>query len=69
MEWEWKLLEQECTGCGICADVCKYEAIKMTRQMANPEPVPSRCVGCMDCVKQCPFDAIDVKALAETAKR
>jgi len=60
MEWEWRLIQNECTGCGICADVCAYQAIRMTRQMAYPEPEPARCVGCMACVEQCPFDAIEV---------
>jgi ferredoxin len=61
MEWEWKLIKQDCTGCGICVDVCLFDAIKMTREMAYPEPVASKCVGCMDCVRQCPFDAIEVR--------
>ncbi len=69
MEWEWKLIEQECTGCGICADVCKYEAIRMTRQMPYPEPVPPHCVGCMACVEQCPFSAIEVKQLPSAVER
>ena len=61
MEWEWRLIQQECTGCGICADVCPHDAINMGREMAYPEPVPAQCVGCMLCVEQCPFDAIEVK--------
>jgi MinD superfamily P-loop ATPase len=60
MEWEWKLISEECTGCGICADVCQYDAIQLTREMAYPEPVPLACVGCLDCVAQCPFGAIEV---------
>ncbi len=63
MDWEWKLLQQDCTGCGICADVCPHDAIQMARQMAYPAPVLYRCVGCMDCVQQCPFGAIEVREL------
>jgi ferredoxin len=63
MDWEWKLIQQECTGCGICADVCPYDAIAMTRQMAYPAAVPVKCVGCMICVEQCPFAAIEVHEL------
>ncbi len=59
--WEWKLIFQNCTGCGICADVCHEEAIRMTRDMAYPEAVPGKCNGCMACFKQCPFDALEVK--------
>jgi ferredoxin len=61
MDWDWRLVQENCTGCGICADVCPHGAIVLTREMAYPEPVPSRCIGCMVCVDQCPFDAIDVK--------
>lgn len=63
MEWEWNLVVRECTGCGICADVCAHGAIAMTREMAHPEPVPLACVGCMICVQQCPFDAVEVHEL------
>ncbi len=64
MSWEWNLITEECTGCGICADVCPHEAIQLTREMAYPEPVPLACVGCLDCVAQCPFDAIEVRDLS-----
>ena len=63
MEWEWILLIQNCTGCGICLDVCPEAAIKMTRIMAYPEPVPGKCIGCLDCFKECPFDALEIKEL------
>jgi ferredoxin len=64
MEWEWKLIRRECTGCGICDDVCPHDAITMTRGMSYPEGGPSPCVGCMLCVDQCPFGAIEVAALS-----
>jgi ferredoxin len=62
MEWEWILVQVECTGCGICADVCPYDAILMTRAMAYPESRAGQCVGCLLCVEQCPFHAIKVAA-------
>jgi Pyruvate/2-oxoacid:ferredoxin oxidoreductase delta subunit len=68
MEWEWILIEQNCPGCGICADVCPHDAIAMTRETAYPEPVPSACVGCMICVAQCPFDAIEVNEAGAVTK-
>ena len=52
---------QECTGCGICADVCAEDAILMPRDQALPGPVPGKCVGCMDCVRECPTMAISVE--------
>ncbi len=63
MAWQWNLIVQECTGCGICADVCPHEAIRMTCAMAYPESVPGKCVGCMMCVQECPFRAIAVNEL------
>jgi ferredoxin len=65
MEWEWALIGQECTGCGICADVCPHAAIAMTREMAYPEAVLAKCIGCMVCVAQCPFASIEVRELAQ----
>ena len=61
MDWKWKLAQANCTGCGICFDVCPEEAIHMPRDMAYPEPVDGKCVACMECVQECPFDAIEVK--------
>jgi len=59
--WEWTLLRGECTGCGVCADLCTHGALRMPREAAYPEPVPGRCAGCMTCVEECPFDAIDLR--------
>jgi adenylylsulfate reductase subunit B len=64
MGWEWRLLQHDCVGCGICHDVCEYQAIRMTREMAYPEPGPQECVGCLACVEQCPFDAVRVSETA-----
>lgn len=63
MNWGWILIQKECTGCGICADVCLEQAVQQTREMPYPEPVQGRCTGCMDCVKECPFAAIHVKKI------
>ena len=63
MNYLWRLIGQNCTGCGICRDVCSEHAIKMSRAMAYPEPIPGKCTGCLDCVTQCPFEAIEVTPL------
>jgi heterodisulfide reductase subunit A2 len=68
MAWQWNLLQQQCTGCGICADVCPDAAIRLTRTMAYPERIPSKpCVGCMICSAECPFDAITVQGPSPAA--
>ena len=60
MDWHWQLIVENCTGCGICRDVCEHSAIRMSRNMPYPEPIEGKCTGCFDCVTQCPFDAISV---------
>jgi ferredoxin len=60
MGWQWQLIESQCAGCGICADVCTHDAIRMTPEMAYPEPGPLACTGCMVCITECPFGAIEV---------
>jgi Pyruvate/2-oxoacid:ferredoxin oxidoreductase delta subunit len=64
MGWEWKLIQRECTGCGICADVCAQAAIEMTREAAYPRQVLLKCAGCMVCVEECPFCAIELHELS-----
>ncbi|HHJ53242.1 MAG TPA: 4Fe-4S dicluster domain-containing protein [Caldithrix abyssi] len=63
MTWQWRLIDNACTGCGICFDVCPEEAIYMPREAALPEPIPGACIGCMTCSDECPFDAIEVLEL------
>lgn len=63
MQWHWQLIIENCTGCGICRDVCEDHAIKMSRKMAYPESIEGKCIGCMDCVNECPFEAIVVTQL------
>jgi MinD superfamily P-loop ATPase len=47
-----------CTSCGICATVCRFEAIQS-------EPVyqvdPVACEGCAACAYQCPANAINME--------
>ncbi len=69
MEFVWTLLQQDCTGCGICADVCPEGAIRMTREMSYPEPIPGRCTGCLICVKECPFEAIEIRGNTKIGTR
>ncbi len=60
MNWDWHLAVGNCTGCGICFDVCPEKAIHMPRSAAYPEAVEGRCIGCGECVSECPFEAITI---------
>lgn len=45
-----------CTGCGICEEVCQYNAILVIN--GQPKVFPSLCHGCGSCTLQCPEGAI-----------
>ncbi|HCP60493.1 MAG TPA: (4Fe-4S)-binding protein [Dehalococcoidia bacterium] len=47
--------DEECTQCGLCQDVCRFDAIKDFRV----DPVP--CEGCGFCSHICPVEAITMK--------
>lgn len=44
-----------CTQCGICLDVCNFEAIKEDPYRVDP----IACEGCKVCVVMCPAEAIE----------
>ena len=45
----------KCTGCGICRDLCRFDAISDTYVVD-----PTACEGCSVCVHFCPEKAVDV---------
>lgn len=45
----------ECTGCGVCVDVCPVEAISLDDTAEIDQDV---CVECGACVGECPVEAI-----------
>jgi len=44
----------KCTGCGICRDLCRFDAISN-----NYVVDPTACEGCSVCVHFCPENAVD----------
>jgi electron transport complex protein RnfB len=53
-----QVIEEDCTACETCAELCPMEAITMEESaVVNPE----RCIGCGVCVYNCPSDAISYK--------
>ena len=60
--WLAKLFyaNQDCTGCGLCADNCPENAIRMHGKH-KPRPYWTfSCASCMRCMNYCPHDAIEV---------
>ena len=49
-----------CTACGTCADMCRYEAVRVDGETYAIDPL--RCEGCMVCVNFCPAQAISFPA-------
>ena len=54
-----QIIPELCKSCGICAEVCPYNAItvdvkKKTEAVVNT----AACAGCGTCAAECPFDAI-----------
>ncbi len=45
-----------CDGCGICSEVCQYNAIIQVKE--TPTVFPSLCHGCGSCTLSCPQNAI-----------
>ena len=51
---------ENCVGCGICADICPLEAITVGK---NSISVKHTCIGCGLCAIKCPKEAIEMKEL------
>jgi heterodisulfide reductase subunit A len=49
--------EDICTGCGICVEVCPYEARALNKKTKVAEVNEALCMGCGGCISACPSNA------------
>ncbi len=50
-----KIIEDKCTACGACVDVCPQDAITIDEVAIVDHDA---CVDCGACIDECPNDAI-----------
>ncbi|MBI4288055.1 MAG: 4Fe-4S binding protein [Chloroflexi bacterium] len=62
-----KVDEALCNGCGICEDVCAFDAIHVVGGVAKV--LNSSCEGCNLCVADCPTEAISLENVALLKKQ
>lgn len=54
-----EVIPEHCKSCGICAEVCPYNAITVDTKKKTPAVVnTAACSGCGTCAAECPFGAI-----------
>jgi MinD superfamily P-loop ATPase len=54
--YQAQITAEKCTGCGLCASMCRYDAVRNNGNGFSIDPL--RCEGCKVCVTYCPEDAI-----------
>ncbi len=52
---------ETCTGCGRCAEVCRFGAVQMEHESAHIDT--ASCEGCGYCARICPAQAISLSPL------
>lgn len=55
-----KIDVDECTGCGLCVDICEQDALDLVDDIASMVD-PDACIGCGDCEEECPTEAITME--------
>jgi len=51
--------QDACTACGLCAELCRFGAVKTADGAYHVDPL--RCEGCRVCVQFCPAGAVDFR--------
>ena len=63
--YQARVVEDECTACEACAEICPMDAIEVDGVAAvNTQ----RCIGCGLCVTACAFEAMEIGEKVETER-
>lgn len=54
--FEAKIEADKCQACGVCKEMCRYNAVREDDGLFNIDPL--RCEGCGVCVHFCPHEAV-----------
>ncbi len=57
--------ENKCNGCGICVNVCPYEALELNEEKGVVEVNEVLCEGCGTCSAACPSGATQLRNLTD----
>ena len=55
-----RLIEDKCTACGACSDLCQFKAVSLLGEVVLV--FPEMCHGCGGCLAVCPESALVVSA-------
>ncbi len=55
-----RVLEPRCTGCGLCVEVCPYNALELDAEKGVAKVSAAVCKGCGLCAAACRPGAIDL---------
>ncbi|MEO0079480.1 MAG: CoB--CoM heterodisulfide reductase iron-sulfur subunit A family protein, partial [candidate division WOR-3 bacterium] len=53
--------ERWCQGCGVCEEVCQFEAVRVNPETGHSEVTAVLCQGCGACAAACPSSAIELR--------
>ncbi len=52
------VIDNTCVLCGICVEICRFNAITRKTKSEKPEIDPNLCIGCAVCSYKCPAESI-----------
>jgi heterodisulfide reductase subunit A len=56
-----KPIPENCKLCGLCTQVCPYNAITVDKEQKLVEVIEAACAGCGTCGAECQFDALHMR--------